>query len=589
MKKPDLYYAVPCSTFALRHDVSLSLTSDSQLVALDQLTTKVLSCCHGFRTLEDHAAAAWRSGATRDPLSLASAMSTLLESGLLRAATDIQIGNEPNDSQLATHGQLDIVAFVTADRPNTLARGLASAIKHAQTFQHRPRFLVVDGSQELMTETREATIDMGASTECEVEYVGRNEAMALLKALEASGIARNRIESALTPGSIGSNRNLALLLSAGERLLMIDDDILCDVWLPPAGGSSEIVLGGHTDLREWRFFESRDGALSAVTPVDHDLLSAHGELLGMPLDRLFEESGGVELPSACGHIVSAVTQGRRCVVRVTMAGLAGDSARYCAHRLLFLPGTIRELFHKDPATITIALNSREVHVVASRPTVIHDPGCTSYCMGVSNDRLVPPFMPIGRGEDTVFGAMLGFADTEALFAHLGCGVVHDSSRPSGYGTDRMPSARQTRISEFLLLMLSLANRTAISTTVAERLYRFGHDLIELSKLGCEEFVSLVAKNQLHFRCTQIATLEVTLANIPNCPIELLAAFDEYCDVFRSSAADPAFFLPIEFHGPYSTELGFMKMQAFLGEFGGLIQVWPDVWNAAALANRGRAR
>src|SRR5690606_16736277 len=116
---------------------------------------------------------------------------------------------------------LDTVAIVTADRPLALTRAL-----HAlDQDRERPcRVIVVDGSSANGTATRDALATVHGATP--VMCIGAHEAAALRQRLASGGVPMTILDFGLTPGSIGSGRNLAALLAAGRPLLMQDDDVV---------------------------------------------------------------------------------------------------------------------------------------------------------------------------------------------------------------------------------------------------------------------------------------------------------------------------------------------------------------------------
>ena len=586
MKDARLFHPVPLSLFRCGRDWSLALVPEGGTIRIDALATRVFGFCQGFKTLEAHTAAAWRAGAGPDPDALAAAIHRLVAFGMLRPADFVQHPLAAGSG--ATRDDIDSVVIVTADRPRTLARGLTSVVRHLQAFEHEPRIIVVDGSREFHAETEAAVGEVRAATAARIEYVGQIEAARLRHQLTASGSPDPLLRMALVPGSIGCNRNLAVLLTAGERGLMIDDDVLCDTWAP-GGATDDVVVGGHVDMREWRFFAGREEALAAMQREPRDLIAAHGRVLGRSLQSLLEPlPAPPDLQHACGHIVSAMAGRTEPRVRITMAGLAGDSARYCAHRLLFAAGTVREVFRADPASLATALTSREVHNVARRVTVMHEPMCMSYCMGLANDGTAPPFLPSGRGEDSVFGAMLAFVATDTLFAHLPCGIVHDSARPSAYGaSEHVASARQTRLAEFVMAVVMNASQSAISSSPGARLAQLGQMFGDLGGLPQDEFIAFASRGALQLRCNQISGLEGMLAGLPNRPQRWQAALDEYRMAFETASAAPAFFLPVEFAGARTLGDGFAAMQAFTTSLGMLLQQWPQIWASAADMNRAR--
>ena len=273
-------------------------------------------------------------------------------------------------------------------------------------------------------------------------------------------------------------------------------------------------------------------------------------------------------------------------MRATFAGVAGDAGMYCPSSLLFLPGAVRQMLGESRAVFDRALGSREVHRIASRTLLTHEPFCMAYCMGLAGESLVPPFMPVGRNEDGVFGAMLGFVDPAAAFAHLPVGVRHDSGRPSAYGDDRLRSARETRVSELLAAVTRSRASVTAPVEAAERLRFLGRGIRELGALAPADFAAFVADVVLGGRCQQITRLEADLATMPTCPDYYRAAFDEYRQAFRASATDRAFLLPVEFRDGGAIDDGFARLQSYVGRFGALIEAWPEMWNGARALRAG---
>jgi hypothetical protein len=580
MKSGPLYHAIPSTTFHPARDTALVLTRDNEhLTKLDATAARVLACCHGVNTLEEHAISAWTSGAATDYMAIAAAIGELLDRGLLRESTFI--GDQATVSEASCTKPITTVVVITADRPQMLRRCLQSVCQHMTTFGGKARLLVIDGSRGAQRATRQAVTEAAQSASRVVSYIGPEEAARLRRRLVSAGIPDGVLDFGLVPGAIGSNRNLAALFTAGEKILMIDDDILCEPWALE-GVESEMAVGGHYDLREWAFFPNRHQSLGQAKRVSVDLLHAHAAVLGRPIWSFRElASAGVNLRHACRHMIDVLETGRNHTVHATFAGLAGDSARYCPYSVIFMKGPLRQLLRSDPEALRTALYSREVHRIVRRTTVTHDPACMSYCMGLANDRLAPPFMPIGHNEDVIFCAMLACADPKALFAHLPYGVWHDSARTAAYGPDEeMPSARQTRLSE-LLFMLMQQVASPRSMTPSQWLQAFASLLEDVGSISDTEFAAWVSERVLSLRCSELLAAESSLTTASESEAHLQHAFERYRKTFLRSVAAPGFFVPAEFDGCGSPAQGFTAMQAFLARFGGFIRWWPTIWEVTA--------
>ncbi|ODS52292.1 MAG: hypothetical protein ABS36_16980 [Acidobacteria bacterium SCN 69-37] len=573
MAEDTLWIPRATSGFALGKESVLMLDRRSLAVeTLEPLTAAVFSRCQAARPLHDHVAEAWTSGVSPSATAIADAIDYLVSRGLLREMARPARVEGPQRSQA-----IETVAIVTADRPRAVARAL-------QGLGHQRRrgigALVIDGSRTNAGHTRAATASKDGTPGLRTHYIGVSQTALLRQHLTSCGIPAAVTEYSLTPGDIGSGRNIAVLLTAGRPLIMQDDDVIATTWTEGDADTGAVALAGHADLRRWRFFGDRDAVRAALRDLESgaDIADAHGAVLGLSLaDVVGCRDANVSYIDACGHIVAALNDAAARKVRVTFAGLAGDAARYCSHGPLFASSPTRRQFWSDEAAFASATSSREVTAVATRVIVGHDPACVAYCMGVDNTALVPPFMPMGRNEDGVWGATLALIAPGALFAHLPWGVWHESDRPAQY-ENLMPSARQSRLADFLLFVVTRLAPTTLATDPADRLRHLGRLFDDMAMLPAEDFRALVAESKLS-TLSQELTRASSAAADPACPVYWRRALEDYQRVCRKSVTRPAFFLPIEFHDG-DLDAGFAEMQQFVARFGELLCWWPEMWSAA---------
>jgi hypothetical protein len=468
------------------------------------------------------------------------------------------------------------VAVVTKDRAAFARRCLGSLERHCDRDRRVSQVVVIDGSElaTAATATASAAHDVGA------HHIGSEAAGRLRTRLSVTtGVARDILAFGLTPGSIGSNRNLALLLTAGNRVLMVDDDVDCTLWTT-AERRDGVQLGDHTDARRWHFFPSRHAALASVQRTTDNLLGVHDALLGRSLPAL--ATADVDASRACAHLLDLMsnddgTAGAR--IRSTFSGLAGDAAIYCPHRLLGRAGRVHDELASNDDALRLALTSREVTCIADRYVVVHETSWASYCMGLCNDALVPPFVPLGRNEDGLFGTMLARIDPESLSGHVPYGILHDSPRPSGYGDRDMPSATETRLAEFLIdVVRGLDRSPAVASDV--RLHQIAARFADLASLPFRDFRFMVGNVTLNARSRYLMHLRSMLSGATSYSAAWHTAVDNYEHTLRASFTQPDFLLPIEFHRHGTVDGGFIAMQRFLGRFAAFITAWPALWEAA---------
>jgi hypothetical protein len=577
-----LLAAVPFSAYAAGRARSLLYLQETQrLLEVDAHVPHLLSLCQGGRTFDGHLMMLTRSEPGIDPAALRGALDGLVREGLLRSCSESEaaVVTIPPSTRITT------VGIITADRPDALKRCAQSIISHCDPYGRRPAILIVDGSRQPQNRAanRQTALDIGASCDHTLSYVGPDEIARLCELLARGNVPNSLLSFALSGGTAGCNRNVLLLLSAGQDILTVDDDVVFDTWTLPECAEG-LTLSGHSDEREWNFFRGRREVVSAIALVTVDLLAAHEALLGQPLHSLVDDSiQPAEADQACTHMLSALRSGRGdYAVRATFTGIAGDSGTYCSGKLLFSSGSTKERLTSSRLSYELAMTSREVLRIAKRNLVTHDSNCMATCMGLSNRTALPPFMPVGRNQDGVFGATLGFAEPTALFGHLRYGVLHESDRAPAYSVPITLSASQTRVSDLVLSVLGLRSAT-LSQSGGDRLRRLGNALHELSDLKPADFWRCASGAVIDAKCQELARTYATVAQKGGYPDYWVKDLDEYRRTFVASAVRPDFGLPIEFRGGANLVDGFRETQSFCRSLGDLCGVWPTLWESARSA------
>ena len=571
------YYPVPSTSFPLAHDVSLVLTHDDNRVSeIDPRAARVLGALTGCRDLRAHADAAVQVGIAANRRDATAVVRRLARNGLLR---ELRL---PRRRKQPPSRAISMVAIVTAGRPRILARCLASLAANCRLSSVAPRIVIIDGStrERDRVENRRAGRITQSTTPHRVEYVGPSEARALRDRLAAAGVPEATLRFGLTPGATGANRNLAVLLARGEPFLMIDDDVLCAVWRLSGSGSG-VAVGGDGDLREYRFFSSRRDAIDAGTPAAIAVVRAHESLLGASLADLVSraEGDGVDLTDASSELLSAIENARDYRVRASFAGIAGDSGTSCQHLMLFASGALKGRL-RDALTFDTALTSREILRISAGPVVTRLPNCMAGCMALSNDAVLPPFLPAGRNADGLFGVMLHFADPLALFGHVPYGVAHDSVRPSRYEPGVIPSATELRLADLLVSLTRRVGFTSFSPSPSARLERLADALSEAASLPRRDFLTRVQKVTLVDRCRRLAELEVRMTGDETYSDRWRTAVARYRRAFRDSAARREFYVPVEFRTRGSIDAAADRAAEFVRGFADLLWWWPRIQEAA---------
>lgn len=547
-------------------------------LGLNELEGRIFWACRTSpRSLDAHASHASRICGCSATQATAT-VSMLVSAGVLAPVGMQSVAGSGSAKRSA---RTPIVVVVTRDRSVALRRCLDSIAAVSVRSAEPVSVLVIDGSADagVAEENRQATRRAMSSScgTCCIKYFGADESASQRQAWIS--VAGKDLEAlTLVPGSIGANRNLALLLSAGRSTVFVDDDVVVRTW--SGQRLSGVALGGHFDPREWRFFGTREEAISAVDNVrETDVLEEHARYLGADLGSVVASVGGaVDVERGCGHMIEALETASEHRVRVTLAGVAGDGTRHCPYAVLFDTGPLRKSLLAAQVTYDEALRFRNVACVVPRPTVGHDRSCMAYCMGVDNSEFLPPFMPGIRNEDGLFGSLLGLVDPSSLFMHLPFGIIHDSTRDNDYDRTKMPSASNLRISEVLQILLGVVEPSFVAPEPEARCSRFGQWLLEFGTMPMSRCASLM-------RTLVVADVAMRLSSVAallddkSLPTYFRDDAKRYEQALRASTHDPAFFVPIECRGE-SVERGVKRLQQLCRTFGTLLEAWPSLWSVA---------
>jgi len=450
------------------------------------------------------------------------------------------------------------------------------------------RVLVVDASRDANNEAlaRHATAKVGSANGHQIGFFGRREKLALRRTLR-SAWDESLLEFAFRPGASG-NRNIILLLTRGEHVLFVDDDMVCDVWRPSLS-RPEIALGGHVEERAIAFYTRRADVCNTLIPARVDLLSAHQVVLGRTISSVVAgQQHRVDARNACSHIREAARGQRPSLIRMTFTGISGDAGATYPDRLLFSTGTWKDVLARDATAFKRAFRFREVCKVPSRYIIMHYVSCMAACMGLANSSVVPPFLPVGRNEDGLFGALMSAMDRRTASCFLPYAAVHASNREARYAIARFPSASETRMADLLISLINFWPPTIRANDPRRRLVRLGEWLQDLGALSRRDFVSAISLATLRTREMELHLIDAALDD-DSYPAYWQRDLRAYKKMLLAHIEDPAFLLPLEFRAARTANAAYDDVRRFVRTAGRLMSAWPSLWRAARMTVSRRER
>ncbi len=263
--------------------------------------------------------------------------------------------------------------------------------------------------------------------------------------------------------AVGGLRNFAMLASIGQRVLMIDDDILPIARRPPRWEPQlrATSVGNPTEL--WSFANA-DALERELADAEVDLLRAHGELLGADARALLADVPC--LPEVGPRFASKLLH-HRPSVRWVQSGIAGDPGTSSSFIVLAQRGANRERLSRSEDDHRAAMSARHVVRAADRPTLIDSDFFMAGVASLDLGYALPAFSPAGRNEDNLFGMTLSTTTRDALGLCLPLASPH---RP--FEGDRDARARPTfvesRMNDLLrAATFALGDQPALAAALAE--------------------------------------------------------------------------------------------------------------------------
>jgi hypothetical protein len=584
---PERYVAIGYELKQTATSVFAFHLDDGRVSVLTTNLATILQLCNSDCSLDDHLdyIASAISGIPKD--AIATDLQRLLQLGLL-TRSDWPL-KSPDVAVIRS--TIETLVVPTAGRPERLRNCLSSYIGHTQHHRRAIRIVVADGSRTTAVSAAVADAVSEMRFRADIHLITHVDQCRFKTRAATLGIAPDMLDFLLLADTdrfaAGASRNRLLLATAGHCALTVDDDTRCTVW----GRQEDEATGmfvGHIDVRELWPFEDRASALDVEDISDEvDLIAEHERLLGSSLPylrRVWSNRAALEL--SCGHIRDSFERsGSRARVRATWSGIAGDSGTYCPYSMVLTGGVLTQLFAHSGEASRVALTSREVRRRVRSPVVSDSAWIMGYCAAIDGSELLPPFNPIGRNEDGLFGHTLRLCDPDAFIGQVPYGVIHDSDKGSAYAPEGLVSARQVRIAEVIYLLAKPWASSCLVKGTAERMVSLGAHLAELGRADYHEFRLYLARVVMEAKLATIARCQ-QLVSQQSLPAHWVCVLQEFCLALEESLRAPYYFVPIEYRSLEGPEFGTPAVQEHVRLYGDSLQAWPYLWDLARESSFG---
>lgn len=465
-----------------------------QAQPLHETLANVLVLCNQWRSLDEHTEVAIKEMPALQPHAqqVRQGLTHMVEQGFLVDAKQLsQRYAEPASSKEDPKG-IKTLYVRTYCCPNALER-LLQSIQSGRSGASVKTLVVIDDARNDSDVERSQTLLASYRKKLKINlvHVTRADRDQLADALAAaSGADAQDLRWWLNGDpddpemTAGATFNTALLLSAGTATAIMDDDAQLTPYGDPQESSEmgSVSMGG--DLKEealWHMHASSEDLESNWSPLDIDPVADHSRWLGMSLSKLVAKTSSPEnfwQPIKSADLRALQPQAK---VKVSINGILGDPGTGQASWLYTQPAECLTPWLQSEETYQQLVSQR---LMARKPQghqILPHHTLLTPLVGLDNRELMPPTLPNGRGEDTLFAELACGVYPDCLFAQIPWMLKHVPEKERQFDRDKLlrPVAMDANL--FLTDYLHALRHAVPSAKPATRLHWLGQSLQALAE------------------------------------------------------------------------------------------------------------
>lgn len=506
--QPDLIAFEDCSEHPLPDDnvlIRSKRTGKKTIVTSEVLYS--LRFCDKFRTLEDQVTiVADRIPELADHRDeLRHILSSVLDAGLMVSAKafSASIHTDPVPSDRDSGPTLCIL---TCDRPEALSRLLESIGKNKALNTDQLWYVIDDSRISEKQQRNRSIIDaFNQKQNAHITYFGP-DAQRKFQTQLTDLLPEHEQQIAFLIGrhanagiaSYGRSRNLALLLSVNNHLICMDDDILYEKLAPPIEST---VPGISSKPREAVFYD---------TPLEWLQDNAKPENPSKEMNRFLGKSLGQAFYSLSHHQPAAenicdllpVELDRikpDSKILVTACGSFGDPGSNNNDWVFSLETGSRNKLSSSKEHYELGITQRNLWCGRKSHHFVTGFALLSQMTGLDNQSLLPPYFPLFRNEDLLFGEALQFIHPDALLMEFPWSVAHLPLDARKWDKMQLDKAASHDFSGLTSYHLTSNNTSFHSNDPVSRMNTLGRQLLDLSTANDTELLDLIEEQTLRMR------------------------------------------------------------------------------------------
>ncbi len=437
--RPDRWMAPPFKAHTLNADAAwVQMEARYPAKSLNLQLVQILSLCNGLRSIDQHIKHIINASglSPQQTPAIREALEHLVDQGFLIHETELMstLGTPPEAA--AKPSPLTHCFIRTADRPSDLAQLLASLQSKAP--RQALSVWVLDDSREKdsQTQNQEAFDRFNEHWSGPCHYLNREARAALIDHIAEGSGADPKALHWLIEGdpknpspTYGASLNTALLLAAGQRFLMLDDDATLDPFVLEEAHFG-VQLRPKRELKT-QFVDPDQPETNQFPKSTANPLASHDQWLGQSLADIIQSAGetkGDLLARTDAHMLHQIKGRPR--VRLTSNGTLGDPGTSSMTWLFSQPAKeLHAVCHQDPAWAERLFNRRFARGSLGVQVTTDFSLMTTTLTGIDNREMLLPTSAQGRNEDLFFAVLMRFVYPDSLTVNLPLMLPHRPTDP----------------------------------------------------------------------------------------------------------------------------------------------------------------
>jgi hypothetical protein len=265
-------------------------------------------------------------------------------------------------------------------------------------------------------------------------------------------------------------------------------------------------------------------------------------------------------------------------VAVSFVGTVGDAGAQYPFRFLHGGRTFDRLIETVHA-YRLGMTTRQMIKAAGRPTLSDGTFCMTTNIGLDHRTLLPPFVPVLRNEDGVFGTMLSLLFPSSFTGYAPYTVQHLPPEARTLAADAQRTRYKTQLANGLLMWIIASFRDQpVGPDGTRNVRSLGRSLQELGTLPQHRFADFLRQVAVRAMHANVVHAERQLAQRRGAPAYWAADVEAYLRAAEEAVVHPEFAVPYDLAGNAAERLALF--QALIATFGALLIHWPDIVEAA---------